>query len=89
MKYGFSFALALLLTPVFLVLSFIIFSPWWLSILVFLSIPVSGLFAWLYYLELKRIIGGFRIKNYLWTRNQEFLDLKKDHDELVSIVTAL
>lgn len=89
MKYGFSFALALLLTPVFLVLSFIIFSPWWLSIIVFLSIPFSGLFAWLYYLGLKRIIGGFRIKNYLWTRNQEFLDLKKDHDELVSMVTAL
>lgn len=89
MKYGFSLALAIILTPLFLILSFIIFSPWWFSLLVFLTIPLSGLFAWHYYLELKRIIGGFRIKNYLRTRNQEYLDLKRDHDELVRIVTAL
>ncbi|NLV19917.1 MAG: hypothetical protein GXY51_10595 [Bacteroidetes bacterium] len=89
MKYGLSFALALILTPLFLILSFIIFSPWWLSILVFLTIPVSGLFAWNYYLVLMRIIGGFRIKNYLWSGNKEYITLKKDHDELVSLVTAL
>ncbi|HOP58086.1 MAG TPA: 1-acyl-sn-glycerol-3-phosphate acyltransferase [Bacteroidales bacterium] len=89
MKYGFSLALAIILTPVFLILSFIIFSPWWLAILVFLTIPVSGLFAWNYYLVLMRIIGGFRIKHYTWTRNKEYTALKKDHDELVSLVTAL
>jgi hypothetical protein len=89
MKFGFSLALAIILTPLFLLLTFVIFSPWWISLLIFLTIPLAGLFSWYYYLELKRIIGGFRIINYLRTRNQEYIDLKRDYDELLSIVTAL
>lgn len=89
MKFGFSLALAIILTPLFLLLTFVIFSPWWLSLLIFLTIPLAGLFSWYYYLELKRIIGGFRIINYLRTRNQEYINLKRDYDELLSIVTAL
>ena len=89
MKFGFSLALAIILTPLFLLLTFVIFSPWWISLLIFLTIPLAGLFSWYYYLELKRIIGGFRIKNYLRTRNREYIDLKRDYDELLSIVTAL
>ncbi|MBN2863183.1 MAG: 1-acyl-sn-glycerol-3-phosphate acyltransferase, partial [Bacteroidales bacterium] len=89
MKYGMSLAFALILTPVFLILSFILFSPWWLSILVFLTIPLSGLFAWIFYLELRRIIGGFRIKNYLWHNNKKYLTLKREYDELVSLVAGL
>jgi 1-acyl-sn-glycerol-3-phosphate acyltransferase len=89
MKYGMSLAFALILTPVFLILSFILFSPWWLSVLVFLTIPLSGLFAWIFYLELRRIIGGFRIKNYLWHNNKNYLTLKREYDELVSLVAGL
>lgn len=88
MKYGYSLALALIITPIALILSFLIFSPWWLSVLVFLSLPVSGLIAWLYYLEFNRITGGFRIRNYLKSNNQEYLTLKKNHDELINLVAS-
>jgi len=89
LKYGYSLALALIITPIALILSFLIFSPWWLSVLVFLSLPVSGLIAWLCYLEFNRITGGFRIRNYLKSNNQEYLTLKKNHDELINLVTSL
>jgi hypothetical protein len=89
LKYGYSLVLALIATPIALILSFRIFSPWWLSIIVFLSLPVSGLIAWLYYLEFNRITGGFRIRNYLKSNNQEYLTLKKNHDELINLVASL
>jgi 1-acyl-sn-glycerol-3-phosphate acyltransferase len=89
LKYGYSLGLAFIITPVALILSFLIFSPWWLSILVFLSLPLSGLIAWLYYLEFNRITGGFRIRNYIKSNNQEYMTLKKNYDELDSLVVAL
>jgi 1-acyl-sn-glycerol-3-phosphate acyltransferase len=89
LKYGYSLALALIITPVALILSFLIFSPWWLAILVFLSLPLSGLLAWLYYLEFNRITGGFRIRNLIKSNKQEYLTLKKDHDELKNLVASL
>jgi 1-acyl-sn-glycerol-3-phosphate acyltransferase len=89
LKYGYSLGLAFIVAPIALILSFLIFSPWWLAILVFLSLPVSGLIAWLYYLEFNRITGGFRIRNYLKSNNQEYLTLKKNHDELVKLVASL
>jgi 1-acyl-sn-glycerol-3-phosphate acyltransferase len=89
LKYGYSLALGLIITPIILILSFLIFSPWWLAILVFLSLPLSGLLAWLYYLEFNRITGGFRIRNYINSNNQEYLTLKKNHDELKHLVASL
>lgn len=88
-KYGISLAIAFIFLPIFLILSLIIFSPWWLAILIFLSLPVSGLLAWWYYLEFHRIIGGFRIRNYINSGNREYSDLKKNHDELISLVSSL
>ncbi len=89
LKYGYSLGLAFIITPVALILSFLLFSPWWLSILVFLSLPLAGLIAWLYYLEFNRITGGFRIRSYMKSNNQEYLTLKKNHDELISLVATL
>jgi hypothetical protein len=89
LKYGYSLALAFIITPVALILSFIIFSPWWIAVLVFLSLPLSGLIAWLYYLEFNRITGGFRIRTYINNNNQEYLTLKKNHDELINLVASL
>jgi 1-acyl-sn-glycerol-3-phosphate acyltransferase len=89
MKFGFSLALALVLLPIVFIVSFIIFSWWWLAILLFFSLPASGLFAWNYYLIFRRITGGFRIKNYIRNNNQEFMILKKNHDELLNLVASL
>ncbi|MCX6330114.1 MAG: 1-acyl-sn-glycerol-3-phosphate acyltransferase [Bacteroidia bacterium] len=88
MKFGFSFALAITLLPLLLIISFI-FVAWWIVIMFFLSLPLSGLFAWNYYLIFRRIVGGFRIKNYIRNNNQEYMILKKNHDELLNLVASL
>lgn len=88
-KYGMSLALALILTPIFLLLSFIIFSPWWLSILIFMTLPLSGLFAWNYYLFFRRIKGGFRIRKYVSEKNDIYRTLKEKYTELFNLIQSL
>jgi 1-acyl-sn-glycerol-3-phosphate acyltransferase len=88
-KYGLSLALALVFLPVFLILSFIIFSPWWFAVMIFMTLPVSGLFSWIYFLEFRRILGGIRIWNYLRNKNKEYKILKQNHDELIGLVESL
>jgi hypothetical protein len=79
----------MVLLPVYLILSFVFVSPWELSILVFLSIPLAGLFAWNYYLLFRRIKGGLHIRNMMRKKNEDFLLLKKNHDELVTLISKL
>jgi len=87
--YGISLVLALVILPLFLVLSFIIFSPWWLAILVFVTLPFSGLFAWNYAILFRRIMGGFRIRDFIRNKNGDYLNLKKNHDELLNLVATI
>jgi 1-acyl-sn-glycerol-3-phosphate acyltransferase len=89
LRYAISLILAFIFLPVYLILSLIIFSSWWLGLLIFLTLPLSGLFAWNYYLEFRRIIGGFRVRNYSKNNNEDFDLLKKNHTELVNLVAAL
>lgn len=87
--YGISLALALVIMPLFLVLSFIIFSPWWLAILIFLTFPFSGLFAWNYAILFRRIMGGFRIRDFIRNKNGDYLNLKKNHEELLNLIATI
>lgn len=88
-KYGMSFALAVTLLPVFLILSLIFITPWWLGVLLFLTLPFSGLFAWNYKLFFKRITGKFRIINLLRKKDHRFLDLRNCYTEITKLVTAI
>jgi 1-acyl-sn-glycerol-3-phosphate acyltransferase len=88
-KYGISLALAFVFIPLYLSLSLILFSPWWLGMLVFLSLPLSGLFSWDYYLVFKRIMGGFKVRNYILGKNKKFDTLRKNHGELLKLVSDL
>jgi len=88
-RYGISLGLALIFTPVLLAICLLIIKPWWLAILIFLALPVSGLFAVNYGLYLKRIIGGFKIRKYLKNNDPDYISLKKAHDELLNLVSTL
>jgi 1-acyl-sn-glycerol-3-phosphate acyltransferase len=88
-KYAISLILAFIFLPIYLILSLIIFSSWWIGLLIFLTLPLSGLFAWNYYLEFRRIIGGFRVRNFIKSNNKEFDLLRKNHTELINLVAAL
>jgi 1-acyl-sn-glycerol-3-phosphate acyltransferase len=88
-KYGISLALAFIFIPLYLILALLIFSPWWLGILIFLSLPLSGLFAWDYYLVFKRIMGGFKARNLISIKNKAFETLRNNHLELIKLVSDL
>jgi 1-acyl-sn-glycerol-3-phosphate acyltransferase len=88
-RFGISAALAFVFMPVYLILAFIFFSPWWLAAIIFLTIPVSGIFAWNYNIIFRRIIGGFRVRRYISSGNKDYSALKNDYDELVNLVSAL
>jgi 1-acyl-sn-glycerol-3-phosphate acyltransferase len=88
-RYAISLVLAIVLLPLYLILSFVLISPWWLSILIFISIPLSGLFAWSYYLLSRRIRGGLRIRSMIRRNDEDFLLLKKNHDELLTLIAKL
>jgi 1-acyl-sn-glycerol-3-phosphate acyltransferase len=88
-RFGISLALAFIFLPVYLVISLIIFSPWWLAVIIFITIPVAGIFAWNYNILFRRIIGGFRLRKYIRENNPDYSDLRKNYDELIELVSAL
>jgi 1-acyl-sn-glycerol-3-phosphate acyltransferase len=88
-RYAISFALAFVFLPVYLILSLFIFSSWWLGLLIFLTLPLSGLFAWNYYLQFRRIRGGFRIRSLIKQNDKEFNLLRSNHTELVNLIAGL
>jgi len=88
-RYGISLVLAFVFLPIYLILSLFIFSSWWLGLLIFLTLPMSGLFAWNYYLQFHRITGGFRIRNLIRQKDREFSLLRNDYNELVKLIAGL
>ena len=88
-RYGISLALAFIFLPLYLVLSLVLFSPWWIGILIFLSLPASGLFAWDYYLVYKRIMGGFRVRKLILNRDPRYETLKSSYRELQKLIEEL
>ena len=89
MKFGISFALVLVLTPLILALMLILIPTWWVAILAFFSLPLAGIFAWIFYLLFLRVRGGFRIRNYIRNNNSEYFKLKDNYNELVSLIATL
>jgi 1-acyl-sn-glycerol-3-phosphate acyltransferase len=88
-RYGLSLALAFVFLPLYLIISLFIFSTWWLGLIIFLTLPLSGLFAWNYYLQFLRISGGFRVRRLIKQNNKEFELLKSSHKELVTMISGL
>jgi 1-acyl-sn-glycerol-3-phosphate acyltransferase len=88
-KYGLSLAMAFIFLPVYAILSFIFFSPWWFALLIFLSIPLSGMFAWLYSLLAGRLTGGIRIRKYISSGNERYLKLRKNYDKLLELISRI
>lgn len=89
LMYSISLLLAFILLPIYLVILLVFFSPWWIAILIFLSIPLSGLFSWNYFLLSRRISGGLRIRIYIRKNNSEFSLLKINYAKLMSLISKL
>lgn len=88
-RYLMSLALAFVFFPVYLILSLLLFTPWWLALIIFSTIPVSGLFSWNYSLLYRRILGGFRIRKFLRNKNPDFINLINNHVCLKQLVSDM
>jgi 1-acyl-sn-glycerol-3-phosphate acyltransferase len=88
-RFGISLALAFIFLPVYLICALLIFSPWWLAIAIFLTIPVAGIFAWNYNILFRRIAGGFRLRRYIREKNSDYSELRNNYDELTGLVSAM
>ena len=88
-RYVLSLALAFIFLPVYLIVLLLIFTPWWLAIIYFSFIPLSGLFSWNYNLIYQRILGGFRIRKFSRNKNPDFITLKDNHARLKQLVTEM
>ncbi len=89
MRFGISLALAFVFLPVYLIICLALISPWWLSFFIFLTIPAAGIFAWNYNILVRRIMGGFRLRKYKKLKNPDYAALRKNYDELISLVSVL
>jgi 1-acyl-sn-glycerol-3-phosphate acyltransferase len=89
LRFGISLALAFVFLPVYLIICLAVFSPWWLAFLIFLTIPAAGIFAWNYNILVRRILGGFRLRKYSSQKNPDYAALRKNYDELISLVSVL
>ena len=74
--------LAIVIIPVYALLAFLLAPNWWISLLIFISILPSGLFAWNYWVTLERLKESIRIRRYIKTDNKKFLQLKEIHKNL-------
>ena len=88
-RYGISLMLAFVFLPLYMIISLFIFSSWWLGLLIFLTLPASGYFAWLYYLEYRRILGGFRVRKLIKQKDSDFLHLKENYKELINLISGI
>jgi 1-acyl-sn-glycerol-3-phosphate acyltransferase len=88
-RFGISLALAFIFMPVYLILCLIIFSPWWLAVVIFLTIPIAGIFAWNYNKLFRRIISGFRVRKYTRMKNPDYIALKNNYEELTRLISGI
>ena len=88
-RFGISLALAFVFLPVYLILTLIFFSPWWLALGIFSIIPLAGIFAWNFNILFRRIIGGFRVRNFINNNNEAYKALRKNYEELTNLVAQL
>jgi len=89
MRYAISLILAFIILPLYLAISLLIFPTWWIALLIFFTLPASGLFAWNYYLQFRRIKGGFRIRRFINQNDNEFGLLRSNHSELLNLIAEL
>ncbi|MCG8412060.1 MAG: 1-acyl-sn-glycerol-3-phosphate acyltransferase [Bacteroidales bacterium] len=69
---------------VFLVYYFILFivgafvlDPWWMKLLFFIATPFAGLFAFHYFIHMKKIFAQLRYKIKTMFKNKELIELKE------------
>ncbi len=88
-SYGISAAMAILLTPLILILSLVLIKPLWLGLLIFFSFSVAALFSWRWSELYSKLMESFRIRMYRRKHNIEFSILRRNHKKLLNLVDSI
>lgn len=90
---SFKFVISFLLFQIWYLLLFIpiilFIHPWWLVLAYIVSIPVTGLFAFHYYLHAKKIIATWRYNFMMVRKNSRLSELKNLFDEVLSVMDRI
>jgi 1-acyl-sn-glycerol-3-phosphate acyltransferase len=90
---SFKFVISFLTFQIFYLIIFILLlifvQPWWLILAYIFSLPLTGLFAFHYYIHVKKTIALWRFTFMSIGKNKKLLELKKIYDELISAVDKL
>jgi 1-acyl-sn-glycerol-3-phosphate acyltransferase len=85
---SFKLVMAMVFFPVYyiilVVLGLIFINPLWLKLLYFLTIPLTGLFAFKYYIRLKKLSAKFRYSRLVRKKNSNILALKKLRTDIIT-----
>ena len=78
---------ALILFPIYYIILIIVglfvLEPWWLKIAIPVSLPFAGLFAFHYYIEVKKMFARLRFNIMTWVKNKDLIELKNCHQYIV------
>ena len=83
---SFRYVIILLLFPIYYIILIIvglfIIEPWWLQVAVPVSLLFAGLFAFHYYIEVKKMFARLRFNLKTWFKNKDLSELK-DHYKFI------
>ncbi len=83
---SFRSVIALLLFPIYYIILIIVglsvLKPWWLQVVVPVSLPFAGLFAFHYYIEVKKMFARLRFNLKTRFKNNDLTELK-DHYKFI------
>lgn len=90
---SFKFVLAFLLFPLvyllFFLASLFVLPHFWLSLLYLLSLPLTGLFAFRYFIQWKKVKGFLRFRRMKKRNKPDLARLIQLHDDIIQIVQRL
>ena len=88
-KFVISFLVFQFFYLVLFVLIVIFVQPWWLILAYIISIPLTGLFAFHYYLESKKIIATWRYNFMVIRKNERIIEMQRFYNEIAEIMDKI
>jgi len=88
-QYGMTLVISFVLMPLYGILAFVFIKPWWLALTAFLAVPLLGIIAWNWSLLAKRVIGGYHIRHFIRKKNQDYINLQTNYNNLTGRVSKL
>jgi len=85
--------IAIIIFPLYYIILIIagsfIDKTWWLKLSVFVLLPFAGLFAFNYYIEVKKLFARIRFTFKSWFKNKDLQDLKNNYDYICSKMDSI